>query len=316
MTGADSERPTADAVLMIRPTRFGANPETAASNRFQQSGAEAGVAEIARAEFDGLAERLRAAGVAVHAVEDTPEPVKPDACFPNNWVSFHADGTVVLYPMMAPSRRAERRAEPIAALRDAGFRIERTVDLSALETRGEYLEGTGSLVLDRCHRIAYSCRSPRTTPAALAEFAGRLRYRVIAFDAVGPAGEPAYHTNVMMAIGDGFSVICAEAIPDAAERSEVLNELVATGHEPILIGERAMHGFAGNLLALRDRDGGQVIAMSDAAWASLDADARDALERHGRIVTAPIPVIERHGGGSVRCMIAEVFLPRGAAGTR
>jgi hypothetical protein len=309
---AAADRQCADAVLMIRPARFGANPETAESNRFQQGDAGPDATLAARREFDGLVEKLRAAGVLVHVAEDTPDPPKPDACFPNNGVSFHADGTAVLYPMMAPSRRAERRPELLGQLRAAGYRIARTTDLSGWEARGEFLEGTGSLVLDRCHRVAYACRSPRTTETALADFAARLGYRVVAFDACGPAGEPLYHTNVMLAVGEGFSVVCAEAIPDAAERAAVLGGLAAAGHEPIAIDAGAMHGFAGNLLALRSRDGSQLIAMSDAAWASLPPDARSALERHGRIVTAPIPVIERHGGGSVRCMIAEVFLPRGS----
>ncbi|MGQ0430066.1 MAG: citrulline utilization hydrolase CtlX [Gammaproteobacteria bacterium] len=304
------ERQCADAVLMIRPARFGPNPETADSNPFQRGGAGAEAVTAARQEVDLLAARLAAAGVRVHVAEDSAEPPKPDACFPNNWVSFHADGTVVLYPMMAPSRRTERRPEPIALLRDAGYRIARTLDLSAWEVRGEFLEGTGSLVLDRCHRVAYACRSPRTTPAALADFADRLGYRVVAFDARGPAGEPLYHTNVMMAIGEGFAVVCAEAIADAGERQAVLRELEHAGHAPVVIGREAMHGFAGNLLALRAPEGTQVIAMSDAAWASLVPEARAALASRGRIVTAPIPVIERHGGGSVRCMIAEVFLPR------
>lgn len=306
----ERDRQCADAVLMIRPASFGANPETAASNRFQQGGPSADAHQVARREFDGLAAALRAAGVTVHVADDTPVPAKPDACFPNNWVSFHADGSVVLYPMMAPSRRAERREEPIAQLRAAGYRIARTVDLSAWEARGEFLEGTGSLVLDRCHRIAYACRSPRTTPAALADFAGRLGYRIVAFDAVGPDGLSAYHTNVLMAIGEGFAVVCADAIPDPEERATVLAELARAGHELIAIGIAAMHGFAGNLLALRAASGGQVIALSEAAWASLEPAARAALERHGRIARAAIPVIERHGGGSVRCMIAEVFLPR------
>ena len=303
-----AERQTADAVLMIRPARFGANPETAPSNRFQEGGAGGDVPGIARWEFDGLVERLRAAGVAVHVADDTPEPAKPDACFPNNWVSFHADGSVVLYPMLAPSRRRERRPELIDALRAAGFRTARTVDLSGWEAQGESLEGTGSLVLDRCHRVAFACRSPRTTAAALADFGARLGYRVVAFDAVGPAGEPLYHTNVMMAIGEGFAVVCAEAIPDAASRALVTGELVRAGHAPIEIPAAAMHGFAGNLLALRAQ-GQQLIVLSDAAWASLGGAEQQALARHGRIVTAPIPTIERHGGGSVRCMIAELFLP-------
>jgi hypothetical protein len=312
----EANRQCADAVLMIRPARFGANPETADSNRFQRDEPNADAPEAARREFDGLVERLRDAGVAVEVADDTAEPAKPDACFPNNWVSFHDDGSVVLYPMMAPSRRVERRAEPIAQLRNAGFRVARTIDLSPWEAHGEFLEGTGSLVLDRCHRIAYACRSPRTTALALADFAGRLGYRTVAFDALGPDTRPAYHTNVLMAIGERFAVICDEAIPDPGERATVLRELRDSGHEPIGISIAEMHGFAGNLLALCAADGSQVIAMSDTAWRSLAPATRTALERHGRIVTAPIPTIERHGGGSVRCMIAEVFLPRGARGGR
>ncbi len=295
---------------MIRPARFGANPETAASNRFQQSGMTAGDAEAALREFDGFVERLRDAGVEVHVAADTPDPPKPDACFPNNWVSFHADGSVVLYPMMAPSRRAERRDEPIEQLRRAGFHIARTVDLSPFEARGEFLEGTGSLVLDRCQRTAYACRSPRTTPAALAAFAAELGYRIVAFDALGPDGMPAYHTNVLMALGERFAVVCVAAIPDSRERESVLRELETTGHEPMEIGVAEMNGFAGNMLALRSAGGGALIALSDAAWQALKPETRHRLERHGSIVTAPIPTIERLGGGSVRCMIAEVFLPR------
>lgn len=310
----EDEMQSADAVLMVRPARFGANPETADSNRFQQSCAAAGDTEAALREFDGLVECLRAAGVEVVVAEDTPKPAKPDACFPNNWVSFHADGSVVLYPMMAPSRRAERREAPVELLRDAGFRISRTIDLSLLEARGEYLEGTGSLVLDRPHRIAYACRSPRTTAAALADFSAALGYRTVAFDALGPDGRPAYHTNVLMAVGERFAIVCAAAIADAARRAAVLGTLEETGHELIEIDVVEMNRFAGNLLALRSRDGGALVAGSDAAWGALAPDRRRRLERHGAVVSAPIPTIERLGGGSVRCMIAEVFLPRGAAG--
>lgn len=312
----DAGRQCADAVLMIRPARFGANPETAESNRFQRGGAPPDAPEAARREFEGLASRLRGAGIEVLVADDTADPPKPDACFPNNWVSLHADGTVVLYPMLAPSRRTERRDAPLTLLRDAGFRIERTIDLSHWEERGGYLEGTGSLVLDRCHRVAFACRSPRTGALPLADFADRLGYRVVAFDALGPDGRPAYHTNVLMAIGAGFSVVCAESITDPAQRAAVLDELRRAGHRPIEITIGEMQGFGGNLLALRSAGGDQVIALSDAAWAVLSPGVRRALERHGRIVTAPIPTIERHGGGSVRCMIAEVFLPRGPRGGR
>ena len=299
---------------MIRPARFGSNPETADSNRFQQANARPGDVQAVLREFDGLVESIRTAGVDVQVADDTPEPAKPDACFPNNWVSFHADGSVVLYPMMAPSRRAERREAPVEQLRRAGFQVARTIDLSPLESRGEYLEGTGSLVLDRPHRIAYACRSPRTTAAALADFAAALGYRVVAFDALGPDGRPAYHTNVLMAVGERFAILCTAAIPDAARRAVVLRTLEETGHEIIEIDIAEMNRFAGNLLALRGCDGATLIAGSDAAWDALAPDRRRRLERHGAIISAPIPTIERLGGGSVRCMIAEVFLPRGMGG--
>lgn len=305
----ESDRQCADAVLMIRPAHFGANPETAASNRFQQGGATQDAPLAAQREFEELVLRLSNAGVAVHVADDSPEPVKPDACFPNNWVSFHDDGSVVLYPLMAASRRAERREEPIALLQSAGYRITRRIDLTHWEERGEYLEGTGSLVLDRCHRIAYASWSPRTTRGALADFASRLGFRVVSFDAQGPGGQAIYHTNVMLAIGERFSLLCPDAIPDLGQRAAVLRELVQSGHEPIPISSAQMNGFAGNLLALKSGDGQPLIAMSAAGWDCLTPREHRALERHGTIVTAPIPTIERHGGGSVRCMIAEVFLP-------
>ena len=295
---------------MIRPARFGANPETAASNRFQQGGAAQDAPLAAQREFEDLVQQLSNAGVGVHVADDSLEPVKPDACFPNNWVSFHDDGSVVIYPLMATSRRAERREEPIALLRAAGFRVTRRIDLTHWEKRGEYLEGTGSLVLDRCHRIAYACWSPRTTPGALEDFATRLGYRVVSFDAQGPGGQAIYHTNVMMAIGERFALLCPEAIPDEGQRAVVLRTLEQSGHEPIVISIAQMNGFAGNLLALMSGNGAPLIAMSTAAWDCLAPQQHRALERHGTIVTAPIPTIERHGGGSVRCMIAEVFLPR------
>ncbi|HWN07373.1 MAG TPA: arginine deiminase-related protein [Steroidobacteraceae bacterium] len=299
---------------MIRPARFGANPETADSNRFQHADAVTDAATAALREFDALAHRLADAGVGVVVAEDSPEPAKPDACFPNNWVTFHADGTVVLYPMMAPSRRAERSHGPVAAVERAGYRVARTIDLSPLEARGEFLEGTGSLVLDRPRRIAYACRSPRTTAGAVAEFSAVLGYRIVDFDAEGPDGRPAYHTNVLMAIGEGFAVVCAESIAENGPRSAVIEELGRDGAEVIAIDAAEMNGYAGNLLALRTRSGDPLIAMSDAALRALAPAKRRRLERHGTILSVGIPTIERLGGGSVRCMLAEVFLPRAVGG--
>jgi hypothetical protein len=213
--------------------------------------------------------------------------------------------------MMAPSRRAERRPEILDDLRRAGFRMVRTIDLSPLEARGDFLEGTGSLILDRPNRVAYACRSPRTTPAALADFSAELGYRVVAMQALGPDGLPAYHTNVLMAVGERFAVLCGAAIPDEERRAAVVGELEAGGHEVIDIVVREMNGFAGNLLALATIGGDPLIAISEAAWRALAVPKRSRLERHGAIVAMPIPTIERLGGGSVRCMIAEIFLPRG-----
>ncbi len=308
------EPQSAGAVLMVRPARFAFNPETAASNAFQspsdlQSCDSAAVQGSALREFDGLAGKLVDAGVAVIAAEDTPSPVKPDAVFPNNWVSFHRDGTVVLYPMLAVNRRWERREELIQQVtREGGFRITQTVDLSYRENQGKFLEGTGSLVLDRAQRVAYAALSPRTDLDVLGEFAQQLDYDLVTFDAFDPRGIPVYHTNVLMAVGSGFAVLCGEAISDRAHRSAVTEKLRATGHEVLEISIGQMIRFAGNILELTPASGA-VIAMSTTAWNSFDSMQRRLLERHGSVVAADIPVIEGLGGGGVRCMLAEIHLP-------
>jgi hypothetical protein len=318
-----AEAQSASAVLMIRPANFGFNPQTAASNAFQhrppsvpasvRPALSAGASDIQAAalrEFDRLADRLERTGVTVVIARDTAEPVKPDAIFPNNWVSFHADGTVVLYPMLAPNRRAERREEVIVEVAArAGFRTARTVDLSHRETRGQYLEGTGSLVLDRVRHVAYANLSPRTDLDALGDFGLELDYELVTFESADAAGHPVYHTNVMMAIGSAFAVVCGESIGDPDRRTAVYAALESGGREIIEITFAQMQAFAGNLLELAP-PGGTAIALSTTAWASLDPAQRRALERHGRIVAAEIPVIERHGGGGVRCMLAEIHLPR------
>jgi hypothetical protein len=329
------EAQTAAAVLMVRPAHFGFNRETAPSNAFQEdpdrgpadaasadpAGATtaAGLARpalaaelesLARAEFDAFAARLERAGVTVAVAADSDHPAKPDAIFPNNWVSFHADGTVVLYPLLAANRRAERREQLIEAAAAAGpFLIRRTVDLSAREREGKYLEGTGSLVLDRVHRLAYASLSPRTHLDALADFAHELDYELVTFESADRAGSPIYHTNVMLSIGRDFAIVCGASIGDARHREAVYGRLRATHHDIIEITFEQLHAFAGNALELTGR-AGAVIALSSAAWRSLDAAQRRALERHGEPVLGEIPLIERHGGGSVRCMLAEIHLPR------
>jgi len=314
------EPQSAGAVLMVRPAGFAFNPETAASNAFQAAASAAGpnftglphaaAQELALREFDGLAAALSRAGIEVIVGEDTASPPKPDAVFPNNWVSFHRDGTVVLYPMMAPNRRPERREDLVRqVIRQGGFRTSRTVDLSHREASSQYLEGTGSLVLDRANRVAFACLSPRTDFDVLGEFTQALDYDLATFEAFDAAGRAIYHTNVLLAIGSGFAVICAETIGRPEHRAAVMARLRATGHVPIEISSQQMRCFAGNILELKS-PAGAVIAMSATAWDSFEPAQRRILEAQGTVVTAPIPVIEALGGGGVRCMLAEIHLPK------
>ena len=298
---------------MIRPVRFETNLQTADSNRFQgntdATPEEQNAAAIA--EFDGLVAALRDKGVEVFVFEDTVEPHTPDAVFPNNWVSFHASGEVVLYPMEALNRQTERRMDIIDDLAtDLGFQISEVIDLSAHEQDERHLEGTGSMVLDRVNRIAYACLSSRTQLDPLGDFAQRMEYDVVAFDAVDRNGVPIYHTNVMMNIGEELAVICAEAIPRSEQREAVLQRLRETGHEVLLLSYDQLDAFAGNMLELRCADGGRVVAMSRQAFDALDGTQREALARNGEIVVVPIDTIEASAGGSVRCMLAEIHLPK------
>ena len=305
----------ASAVLMIRPVAFDYNPETAATNRMQQHVSVPGQASVrAREEFDRLVRMLQGEGIATCVVEDTPEPAKPDAVFPNNWVSFHDDGTVVLYPMHAPSRRRERRPEVIdAVVETLGYKVSRLIDLTHHESEGRFLEGTGSLVLDHPNRVAYACLSPRTHPEVVAEWAALLGYEAIVFRASDRGGVPLYHTNVLMFIGEAAAVIGTEAI-DRADRDRVLGRLAASGREIIEIGHNEIERFAGNMLELASWDEAlgdcRVLVMSASAREALSADALARLSAcTDNVLAVPVPVIEALGGGSVRCMLAEVFLP-------
>jgi len=299
-------------VLMIRPARFCANPQTKESNRFQRDNGQSGDARDAAArEFESLAGALRHAGIGVHIVDDTPQPHTPDALFPNNWVSFHSDGTVVLYPMMAPNRRQERRMDVLEAVEKAhGFRIRNIVDLTAHEANSEFLEGTGSLVLDRENRVAYACQSPRTNLQVIGEFSQQLDYEVVAFDAFDATGTQIYHTNVMMSVGRRFAVVCSESIR-SDQRAAVIATLKTSGREVIEITFDQMNAFAGNILELATDGGGSIVALSDAARSAFTQQQRDHLASlAGPLVSASIPTIEALGGGSVRCMLAEIFLPK------
>lgn len=299
--------------MMIRPARFESNPKTAPSNKFQgRTDLSPGEQQAAAAEeFELIRKALEDHGIEVLVFDDTPEPHRPDAIFPNNWVSFHADGTVVLYPMLAENRRTERRRDIVDALSgEHGFVVREVIDLSHHEDNGHFLEGTGSMVLDRANRIAYACLSPRTHLDPLGEFAQRLDYEVVAFDAVDRDGAPIYHTNVLMNVGEELAVICDEAIPRQDQREAVLESLRASGHEVITLDYDQLEAFAGNMLELRSPDGGRVLAMSAQAERSLRPEQLEAIGRFATIVSAPIDRIEASAGGSVRCMLAEVHLPK------
>lgn len=300
-------------VLMIRPVRFAGNSQTAGSNRFQKLLGEPAPSVQARAlaEFENLVLALRGAGVGVHDIDDTPEPHTPDSVFPNNWISFHSDGTVVLYPMLAPNRRDERREDVPAFLSvRAGFRIERIIDLTHHERDDKFLEGTGSLVLDRVNRIAFACISARTDLDVLGDFAQQLDYEIVAFEAADAAGVAIYHTNVLMCVGTRFAAVCSAAIREDA-RASVLGALRHSGHAVLELSFEQMHAFAGNMLELRNVRGERLVAMSTRAFQSLTNEQRAFINEHaGPIVHVAIPTIETLGGGSVRCMLAEVALPR------
>jgi hypothetical protein len=301
------------AVLMVRPARFGCNPETASSNAFQapsEHPAQSDLQTAVLAEFHGLADALERAGIQVLIAPDSDLPPKPDAIFPNNWVSFHHDGTVALYPMMAPNRRWERRDEVLElVVRQGGFRVSRTVDLTHRESENKYLEGTGSVVLDRSHRVAYACSSPRTDLDVLGEFAQQLDYELMTFDAVDAGGRAIYHTNVLMAIGSGFAVVCGDSIVNDAHRAALFAGLRSTGHEVVDIALGQMTRFAANVLELAGPKG-PIMALSETALASLSREQRRLLESHAGLVPVAIPTIERIGGGGVRCMLAEIHLPK------
>ena len=314
MTSTESQ--LASTVLMVRPARFESNPLTAVSNRFQgkTSASPAEQHAQALAEFDALVAALRENGIDAVVVDDTAEPHTPDAIFPNNWVSFHADGRVVLYPMEAENRRTERRMDVIEWLdTERGFAVTEIVDLSFHEGNGHFLEGTGSLVLDRVNRIAYACLSSRTQLDALGDFAQRLDYDVVAFDAVDRDGVPIYHTNVLMNVGEALAVVCDAAIPRDDQRKAVLESLAATGHEVLTLSYDQLEAFAGNMLELRASSGERCVAMSQQAFDSLDDAQVAALKKNGRLIVSPIDAIESSAGGSVRCMLAEVHLPHRAA---
>ena len=310
-----------DTVLMLRPNHFGYNEATAGSNLFQSVASHLTPSEIhtkALAEFDGFKNSLEQAGVHVVVFDDTPEPRTPDAIFPNNWLSTHAEGLLVLYPMEGKNRRDERRPDIIQRLKDT-FAFGNVCDLTSHELNGRYLEGTGSMVIDRKNGVAYACRSSRTDEGLVRDAARSLGLkRSVIFEANVMTNEetgfeqlhPIYHTNVMMSIGELTAVICAEAIRSDRERGEVMSSLRRDGYEVMEITTGQLHKFAGNLLQLRGKDGDRIWAMSSQAFGALTARQRFILTADGsRIVHSPLDTVELVGGGSARCMLAEIFPP-------
>ena len=296
-------------ILMIRPVSFGFNEETADSNAFQKKDhRKTDVNKLAQQEFDEMVAILRENGVDVTIVDDTQEPHTPDSIFPNNWVSFHSDGEVFLYPMQAENRRLERREDIISKLEDR-FTVKHIIDLSRFEHEGKFLEGTGSMVLDRAHKIAYACLSPRTDREVLSIFCDQAGYTAICFDAVDEHGKAIYHTNVLMCIGEHFAVICMDSIPNPHEKVVITDSLRSTQKEIIEISFDQMNHFAGNMLEVKNQKGDSLIVMSQNAFNSLFEDQKNALKKYGKLIYSDINTIETNGGGSARCMMAEVYLP-------
>lgn len=298
---------TTSNLLMIKPVRFDFNAETAVNNSFQQASTDRQVSEKAAVEFDRFVSVLRNAGVQVTVVEDTPEPHTPDSVFPNNWISFHNDGTIFLYPMFAVNRRLERKPHVLSAIADK-FRVENTIDLSSYEQQQLFLEGTGSMVLDRENKIAYACLSPRTDVQVLNDWCNKAGFRPVAFTSVDSKGDPIYHTNVMMCIADQFAVICLDSIPDETEKRNVIQTLLDTNKEIIEISFDQMNRFAGNMLQVQNTKGDRYLVMSSQAYNSLTSEQIKRIESYNPILHSDITTIETNGGGSARCMMAEVFL--------
>ncbi|GAA4089926.1 citrulline utilization hydrolase CtlX [Mucilaginibacter panaciglaebae] len=296
-------------LLMIRPVSFGFNEQTADSNAFQtQSPDKQAVQVRALEEFDGLVKTLRDNGVSVTVIDDTPEPHTPDSIFPNNWISFHDNGDVFTYPMQAQNRRLERREDIIRKLKES-FTIKHVIDLTHFELRDQFLEGTGSMVLDRDNKIVYACLSPRTNQGVLDTFCKQTGYNAVSFQAVDQNGLAIYHTNVMMCIGSDFAVICLDGIPDKTEKDSVILSLKNSGKQVINISFDQVSSFAGNMLEIKNKNGETLIVMSKNAFDALNYEQKAILSSFGKLIYADINTIETNGGGSARCMIAEVYLP-------
>jgi len=296
-------------IMMIRPVQFAFNDETAASNKFQQPISGKSARDEAKEEFDLMISQMEKTGIDLHIFDDNEDHYRPDAIFSNNWVSFHQSGKVVLYPMMAKNRRTERRPDIIEAL-SKDYKIEEIIDLTYFEKDGKFLEGTGSMVLDRRYKIAYACLSDRTHPEVLNAFADAMGYEIISFSASDENNNPIYHTNVLMCMGDVFAVVCLEAIKNPDERQLVRSALEETNKYIVEISLDQVRHFAGNMLMVRNTKQNKFLIMSTQAYESLTKSQRDILNDYARIFHTELSVIEANGGGSARCMMTEIHLPR------
>ena len=295
---------------MVRPRAFYSDPDTAATNSFQRESADSPATLLATAiqEFDAAVQEIRDHGVKVLVVEDTAPGDKPDAIFPNNWFSTHEDGTVVLYPMATASRRLEREIPVLDSLQDVGFRIDEIVDMSFYEEEGQFLEGTGSMVLDRINRLAFAGLADRTDPVLVRTFGNELGYETYTFATADRNGQSIYHTNVMMSIGTGYAVVCLEAVKHEHERSELRSRLRQWGHQVIEITFEQMEDFAGNVIEVQNEKGEKLLLLSNSARDGLRPDQIEALIQHVELLPVDVSTIQRIGGGGIRCMVAEVFL--------
>lgn len=302
-----------DIILMVRPRHFGYNPETADNNSFQTKDTRLSTREISERairEFDAFVEKLRSAGIRIIVVQDTDQPIKTDAVFPNNWFTTHETGELLTYPMFSPIRRTERQDYAIEQLASE-FVIRRRIRLEDKEMEERFLEGTGSMILDRINRIVYACRSIRTDEGLIDEFCRWMDFDAVIFDAYSQEGIPIYHTNVMMALGTTYVIICMDAIRNEEQRLILIDCFGRTGKELITISLEQMNAFAGNMLQVRNQDGDRnYLVMSEQAYRALQTDQIERIKRHSDLLYSPLDTIETFGGGSARCMMAEVFLEK------
>jgi len=302
----------ASSVLMVRPSHFSHNAQTATTNLFQVNepiGDPEYIEQKAQEEFDGYAAVLKEKGINVLIAYDTPEPQKPDACFPNNWVTFHHDGTIVLYPMYSPNRRYERRRGILELIRQE-FEVEQEIDFTHYEAEEKFLEGTGSMVFDHEERICYASLSARTHDDVVHDFCEKRNYRLVRFETKDPNGNPIYHTNVLFSLGKHYAVICLDSIRLEQEKEMLIDNLQSTNREIIDITYDQMFQFCGNVLELKNQEGKSILAMSERAYLSFLPEQMELIKHYSEVAYAPLNTIERISGGGARCMLAEIFLPK------